>query len=84
MNKQTIEGRLTEKLTPYFLEVHDISDGCGFKFGVLVVSKQFEGKPLIERHRMVNEALTEEMKSIHALTIKTYTPEQWVLQTKIK
>jgi len=83
MDKQAIEAKLNEKLSPDFLEVYDDSGGCGFKFGVLVVSKLFNGKPLIERHRMVNESLTEEMKSIHALTIKTYTPEQWVLQ-KIK
>ena len=31
-------------------------------------------------HRMVNNALAEEMKSIHALTQKTLTPEQWQQQ----
>jgi len=30
--------------------------------------------------RMVNSALEEEMKSIHALTQKTLTPEQWQQQ----
>jgi len=29
---------------------------------------------------MVNSALSEEMKSIHALTQKTLTPEQWQQQ----
>jgi len=29
---------------------------------------------------MVNNALAEEMKSIHALTQKTLTPEQWQQQ----
>jgi len=29
---------------------------------------------------MVNSALEEEMKSIHALTQKTLTPEQWQQQ----
>jgi stress-induced morphogen len=55
----------------------DESDGCGAKFSVIVVSSVFEGKPLLARHRLVNEILQEELKSIHALSIKAWTPEQW-------
>lgn len=48
---------------------------------VSIVSDQFEGKRLLERHRLVNSALTEEMKEIHALSItKALTPEQWKQQ----
>lgn len=32
-------------------EVEDLSDGCGAKIAVIVVSEQFEGKPLLQRHR---------------------------------
>ena len=36
----------------------------------VIVSAAFEGKSLIERHRMVNRALAEELKGpIHALTL---------------
>uniref|UniRef100_A0A182M0S4 dolichyl-P-Glc:Man9GlcNAc2-PP-dolichol alpha-1,3-glucosyltransferase n=1 Tax=Anopheles culicifacies TaxID=139723 RepID=A0A182M0S4_9DIPT len=59
------------------LEVVDESDGCGGKFRVVVVSSQFQGKPLLARHRLVNAALEEELKTIHAFSQKTYTPEQW-------
>ena len=46
-----------------------------------IVSEQFEGKRLLERHRMVNGALEEEMKQIHALSVKkAVTPEQWKQQ----
>lgn len=42
------------------------------------MSSAFEGKRLLERHRIVNTALAEEMKSIHALSIsKALTPKQW-------
>ena len=34
-----------------FKEVQDLSDGCGTKFMVNVVSTKFEGMPLIKRHR---------------------------------
>ena len=60
-----------------FVSVTDLSDGCGGKFDVIVVSPKFEGKPLLARQRMVNAILEEEMKTIHALTQKTLTPEQW-------
>ena len=56
----------------------DTSGGCGQKFEVVVVSPQFEGKRLLERHRLVNECLSKELEQIHAFSQKTYTPEQWV------
>jgi stress-induced morphogen len=60
-----------------FQEVVDESDGCGGKFSCVVVSEKFRGKPLIQRHRLVNSALQEELKTIHAFSQKTFTPEQW-------
>lgn len=65
----------------YFQEVIDTSGGCGASFKVEIVSEEFEGKRLLERHRMVNGALAEEMKDIHALSItKAMTPDQWKKQ----
>ncbi|XP_028334256.1 bolA-like protein 2 isoform X1 [Physeter macrocephalus] len=46
-------------------------------FRVLVVSAKFEGKPLLQRHRLVNACLAEELLHIHAFEQKTLTPEQW-------
>jgi stress-induced morphogen len=44
----------------------------------MLVSAQFEGKKLIEKHRIINAALADEMKEIHALSIKkAVTPEQY-------
>ena len=60
-----------------YQEVVDFSDGCGAKFSVVIVSDKFEGKPLLAQHRMVNDCLAEELKTIHALTIKTIKPAQW-------
>jgi BolA protein len=45
-------------------------------FRVVVVSAQFRGKSLVDRHRLVNEALREELRGpVHALAIKALTPE---------
>ena len=56
--------------------MNDLSDGCGGKFDAVIVSKKFEGLALLARHRLVNEVLKEELKTIHAFTQKTLTPEQ--------
>lgn len=61
-------------------EVTDDSDGCGGKFSAVIVSEQFAGKALLQRHRLVNTALQEELKTIHAFSQKTFTPEQWAQQ----
>ncbi|KAJ7300249.1 hypothetical protein O6H91_Y027300 [Diphasiastrum complanatum] len=51
---------------------------CGASFDVEIASANFEGKRLLERHRLVNTALAEELKQIHALSIsKALTPQQW-------
>lgn len=54
-----------------FVKAVDLSDGCGSKFEVEVVSSEFAGKPLLQQHRLVHKAIEEERKSIHALTLKT-------------
>lgn len=62
---------------PTFVLVTDESGGCGARFDVVLVSRKFEGVPLLDRQKAVNAQLAEEMKTIHALTMKTWTPEQF-------
>uniref|UniRef100_A0A8C0GIG6 BolA-like protein 2 n=1 Tax=Chelonoidis abingdonii TaxID=106734 RepID=A0A8C0GIG6_CHEAB len=60
------------------LEVEDTTPSrCSTSFKVLVVSSRFRGKPLLQRHRLVNELLAEDLKHIHAFEQRTLTPEQW-------
>jgi len=49
-------------------------------FALIVVSKDFEGKPLLKRQRQVNEILKDILPEIHALEMKTWTVEQWEKQ----
>ncbi|KAM4565378.1 bolA-like protein 2 [Fundulus diaphanus] len=73
-----IRDKLTKELGAVHVDVEDTSQNrCAASFKVLVVSPQFEGKPLLQRHRMVNTCLVEELKEIHAFEQKTLTPEQW-------
>jgi len=53
-------------------------EGDSTHFQAIVVTSEFEGKGLLEQHQMVYKAIGEAMKDrIHALSLKTYTPEQW-------
>ncbi len=53
-------------------------EGDGTHFDAVIVSEDFEGKTLLERHQLVYKVLGDAMKErIHALSLKTYTPEQW-------
>ncbi len=43
-----------------------------------VVSPAFEGKSLVAQHQLVYDALGEAMTTdIHAIELKTYTPEEY-------
>jgi acid stress-induced BolA-like protein IbaG/YrbA len=42
------------------------------------VSAEFRGKNMVQQHQLVYRALGDRMKQeIHALSMKTHTPEQW-------
>ncbi len=53
-------------------------EGDGQHFTALIVSPAFAGKRLIQRHQLVYAALGDRMKAeIHALSMKTLTPEEF-------
>ncbi|KAE8805028.1 BolA-like protein domain containing protein,expressed [Hordeum vulgare] len=54
----------------------DLVPRCGASYEIEVVSGKFEGKRLLERHRMVKTALAPLMAEIHAVSIKALTPAQ--------
>ena len=58
---------------------HHVPKGSETHFKLLLVTKAFAGKSLIERHRMVYALVDQELKEgLHALALHTYTPEEWV------
>ncbi|XP_038017812.1 bolA-like protein 1 [Motacilla alba alba] len=81
---RTIRAKLTAALQPTHLEIRNDSPrhggppGAETHFGVLVVSGRFAGLPLLQRHRLVHEALRAELAGpLHALQVTARTPEQW-------
>jgi acid stress-induced BolA-like protein IbaG/YrbA len=53
-------------------------EGDGRHFEALIVSREFEGKRLVQRHQLVYRALGERMREeIHALSMKTLSPGEF-------
>ena len=52
--------------------------GDGAHFEAVIVSKEFSGKNMVQQHQLVYKALGDRMREeIHALSMKTYSPEDW-------
>lgn len=85
---ERIREKLERELRPVELQVEDISyQHAGHEgvrgsdgethFNVKVVSKEFEGKSLVKRHRMIYQLLQDELQSgLHALSIVAKTPSE--------
>ena len=83
----TISQKLKRDLQPQHLDVineshlhagHRSSPGTGNShFRIVVVSEAFAGRNRVERHRMVNAALAEELSGpVHALAITALAPSE--------
>jgi len=83
----TIQTQIEEKLqtlSPDHFEVinesasHNVPPGSESHFKLIVVSQAFEGKSLINRHKLINQLLAEELQGpVHALSMHTLTPPEW-------
>lgn len=79
INKVEIK-KLIEEGLPGAEAMIDGDDGSHFEG--TVVHKDFEGKSMLEQHRMVFDTLGDRMQTgvIHALSLRTFTPEAWSQQ----
>ncbi len=61
---------------------HAGHQSSGSHLVITIVSSKFEGLHLLDRHRLVHKALQSEMENtIHALELKTYSPDEWNSQS---
>jgi stress-induced morphogen len=73
----TVEALLRAAFPDAQIELTDLT-GSKDHYQAVLVSSAFAGKTPIEQHQLVYRALAEEMKGpIHALALKTYSPEAW-------
>jgi acid stress-induced BolA-like protein IbaG/YrbA len=75
MTADEIESIIRAGLACEVLEVQ----GDGRHWEALIVSTEFEGKRLIQRHQRVYATLGARMHTdeVHALSMKTFTPGEW-------
>lgn len=85
--QKKIEQKLLAEFSPQHLQVinesnnHNVPEGSESHFKVVMVSDVFVGKRLIQRHRLINAELKEELDNhIHALALHTYTADEWEKQ----
>lgn len=74
--EQKIKTVLTEKFPKAsIILVEDISGGCGAMYDVKIESVEFQGLRKVKQHMMVTEALRDEIKDMHGITIHTLVPK---------
>lgn len=73
---EVLESKIREGLHGKvdYIKAVDLSDGCGAKFEIEIVSEEFRGKTLLAQHRLIHKVIEEERKHMHALTLKTKAP----------
>jgi len=86
MIEKVMRLKLEESLSPLVLEITDqshlhkghqgFSGESGTHFKIVLVSEQFSGKSLLNRHRLVHTLLAEEIKHIHALQLSLKSPKE--------
>lgn len=83
MSLEQVESILTTGFNPVFLDVVDESHKHSFKSDVpthlkiVVVSLEFEGMPLLRRHRMVNDKIKLFVSGMRAVSLSTLAPSEW-------
>lgn len=78
MEAQAVEALLREHLTDCDIQV----ESEGNHYNVRVVGEVFEGLSAVKKQQLVYGALNSVIAdgSIHAVHIKTYTPDEWQAQ----
>lgn len=75
LSASQLEGYITAHLACDYIKV--LGDD-GTHFEAIIVSPEFSGKNMIQQHQLVYAALGDRMRAeIHALSMKTHTPEKW-------
>jgi len=77
MKTSEIQSAIEKKVKIEHIDIQN-PRGDGLHFEALVVSSEFEGLSLIDRHRKVMDVLKDYFKTaLHALSLKTLTPTEW-------
>ena len=88
--EQLINSKLCAEFEPDFFQLtnesfmHSVPPGSESHFKVVLVTDQFVGKRLVQRHQAVYAVLTEELAGpVHALALHTYSALEWAENQKV-
>ncbi|MBI3903691.1 MAG: BolA/IbaG family iron-sulfur metabolism protein [Nitrosomonadales bacterium] len=71
---ESIKHNIEQGMVTTYLSV----SGDGRHFEAVVVSDEFAGKSRVQRHQRVYQTLGDRMREeVHALSMKTFTPQEW-------
>jgi stress-induced morphogen len=77
LSPDEVRVRILAALPGAHVEITDLT-GTSDHYEALVVAPQFSGRSRIEQHKLVYGALGALVgREIHALALKTHTPEGW-------
>lgn len=79
MQTEEVRSLILEAFPNATVAVEDFGGGTGDHFQATIVSERFSGLPMIRQHKLVYASVQDYIDDgrIHALALKTYTPEQW-------
>ncbi|MEM9803871.1 MAG: BolA/IbaG family iron-sulfur metabolism protein [Cyanobacteria bacterium P01_D01_bin.56] len=77
-----VEQLIKAKLPDAQVSIQDLT-GTQDHYQATIVSTSFAGLNLIKQHQLVYSSVNAAMASgdLHALTLKTFTPEEWSQQS---
>ncbi|MCS6837944.1 MAG: BolA family transcriptional regulator [Bdellovibrionaceae bacterium] len=77
MNSELIKEKILGLLPEALVEIKDLT-GTQNHWEVSIISSQFEGLPRIQRHKLILDLFSDELKTgiIHALSLKLSAPSE--------
>ena len=78
MSPEQLKAKLETLAPGTKAQVHDMT-GTQDHYQAVIVSPVFEGKKMIDQHRLVLDLMQKDIDTgeVHALTMKTYSPAQY-------
>lgn len=80
-----IENKLINAFSPLYINItkekllFGVPNTQQFHFNVVMISREFEGLRIRQRHQDINSLLAKELiENISVLTLHTYTEKEWL------
>ena len=69
-----IEAKLRNSINNInMLDISTVNGDCGQSYFIKIQSEDFFGKSLLDKHRMINEIIKDEVKLVHSVVLQIRT-----------